>query len=379
MSRAMTRRAWGKRVGASGLAALWAGCARKQSGDAGDGELKVFNWSDYIHEDAIDQFERQTGCTVIYDNYSSDSELETRLATAAGGYDVVFPSDRAMSALLAKDLLQPLEREKLSNFRHLDPQFLGAPVDPANRYSVPYFWGTLAVGVRSDKIGATTNDEAKSGAGQGGLEVLFDVKNRGRITMLDDMENVIAAALSHLGYPLNSVESHHLTAAQELLIEQRPLVQAYTSDAYRERLISGEAWAALGWSGDLLQADAELKAGKRGEGSGERGEVARVRVVIPRGGTMLWFDSMAIPRAATNVELALAFINHLLDPAIAVLNAQHVNYATPNLTAKALLPPQILADESIYPSQATLSRCSLLKNRGADIEKIEAVWRVVRQ
>jgi spermidine/putrescine transport system substrate-binding protein len=189
--------------------------------------------------------------------------------------------------------------------------------------------------------------------------------------MLDDMENVIAAALSHLGFPLNSVAPVHLAAAQKLLLEQRPLVQSYTSDAYRERLISGDAWAALGWSGDFLQADNELQ--KSGPST------ARVKSIVPASGTMLWFDSMAIPKAAANVVLALAFINHLLDPRIAALNAEHVNYATPNLTARALLPPQMLANESIYPSEQTLSRCSFLKNRGRDIEKIEQVWRIVRQ
>ena len=333
-------------------------------------QLKVFNWSDYIHEDALTEFERLTGCSVVYDNYSSDSELETRLATAAGAYDVIFPSDRALAALLAKNLLLPLDHARLSNIRHLDPQFLAPPVDPKNRYSVPYFWGTLAVGVRVDKISTDNIGINRIEAGQGGLDVLFDARHRGRITMLDDMENVISAALSHLGFPLNSVELPHLAAVEQLLVAQRPLVQSYTSDAYRERLISGEAWASLGWSGDFLQANTELQK------SGPAG--AHIKTIIPVGGTMLWFDSMAIPKAAANPDLALAFINHLLDPAIAVLNAQHVNYATPNLSAKALLPPQVLADESIYPSAQVLSRCSLLQNRGADIEKIERVWRIVR-
>ena len=361
-----TRRRWLQTTGAA--AALTVGGCRREETSASGGKrrLMVFNWSDYIHEDAIAQFERKTGCSIVYDNYASDSELETRLATAAGGYDVVFPSDRAMSALLAKGLLQPLDRERLPNFRHLDRQFLAPPVDPKNEYSVPYFWGTLAVGVRVDKI-----EIAGNGAGQGGLEPLFDPNNRGRITMLDDMENVIAAALSHLGLPLNSVDDEHLAKAQELLCEQRPLVQSYTSDAYRERLISGEAWGALGWSGDFLQADTELQK------SGPPG--ARIKTIVPANGTMLWFDSMAIPKAAANIELALAFINHLLDPEIAAINAQHVNYATPNLAAKALLPPQVLADESVYPSAETLGRCALLKNRGRDIERIERVWRIVRQ
>jgi spermidine/putrescine-binding protein len=351
---------------ATALAVTASGCGRAKNTTNPDRQLSVFNWSDYIHEGALAQFEEKTGSSIVYDNYASDSELETRLATAAGSYDVVFPSDRALTALLSKKLLQPIEREKLSNFRHLDPQFLSPPVDPENRFSVPYFWGTLAVGVRTDKIGA----------GQVGWEALFEEKNRGRITMLDDMENVVAAALSHLGFPLNSVAPEHLAAAEKLLARQRPLVQAYTSDSYRDRLISGEAWLALGWSGDFLQADGELQ--RQGTEHRGRGSEARVRTIVPQSGTMLWFDSMVIPVAAQNVDLAHQFINHLLDPAIAAMNAEKVNYATPNLAARALLPPTMLADVSIYPPAEVLKRCELLQNRWADIEKIERVWRSVR-
>jgi spermidine/putrescine-binding protein len=161
-----------------------------------------------------------------------------------------------------------------------------------------------------------------------------------------------------------------LHAAQDLLLAQKPLVQAYTSDSYRERLISGDAWAALGWSGDLLQADAELQTLGR--------EEARVRVIVPPTGTMLWIDSMVIPRRAQNVELALAFINHLLDARAAAINAEKVSYATPNRAARALLPAQMLADERIYPPTEVVQRCTWLKNRGAEIEKVEHVWRVVR-
>jgi spermidine/putrescine-binding protein len=356
----VTRRGWLQSSAAIALAA--AGCDRSsnQAGPTGRRQLKVFNWSDYIHESIIPEFERQHDCTVIYDNYSSDSELETRLATGAGSYDVAFPSDRAMAALVVKGLLGELDRSRLTNFRHLDPKFLAPPFDATNRFSVPYFWGTLAVGVRTDFVESAAK----------GLEVLFDPRYRGRITMLDDMENVVAAVLSHLGLPLNSVDPAHLAAAQRLLIQQKPLVQAYTSDSYRERLIAGEAWAALGWSGDLLQADGEL------EKSGRRG--GRVRVIIPPGGTMIWIDSMVIPKASQNVELAHAFIDYLLDPAVAALNAQKVNYATPNAAARQLLPAAMLANESIYLPPPILDRCTWLKNRGPDIEKIERVWRFVR-
>jgi spermidine/putrescine-binding protein len=354
----LNRRQWlhAAAVGTGSATAAFAGCwnASDSTMRRGKNVLKVFNWSDYLHPDVIPQFEERVGARVVYDNYSSDAELETRLATGGGAYDVVFPSDRAMPALLAKGLLKPIDRSRLPNIRHLDQKFLSPPFDPENQYSVPYFWGTMAVGIRTDKIA-----QAISGFG-----VLFDERYRGRITMLDDLENVIAAVLLHLGWPLNSVDPNHLAQAQRLLLAQKPLVQAYTSDSYKERLIAGEAWAALGWSGDLRQASQEEPL---------------VRVVVPRSGTMIWLDSMAIPQAAQNPELAHAFIDYLLEPAIATKNAQAVQYATPNSTARDQLPAAMRGDESVYPQKETLDRCDWLRNRGADIEKVEAVWRVVRQ
>src|SRR5262245_5088055 len=135
-----SRRKWLRSSAALAASAIY-GCARLRP------KLKVFNWSDYIHEDLIAEFEQQASCAVVYDNYSSDSELETRLATGAGSYDVVFPSDRALTALIAKRLLQPIDRSRLPNFRNLDPKFLGRPFDAENRFSVPYFLGTLALGL----------------------------------------------------------------------------------------------------------------------------------------------------------------------------------------------------------------------------------------
>ena len=351
----LSRRTWLKAVAGFGLAAGGSGLVgcNRENGPSGR-QLKVFNWSDYIHPEVIPEFERLAGCKVLYDNYSMDSELEARLSTGGGGYDVVFPSDRSMPALLAKNLLREIDHVRLGNMRHLDPKFLKPPFDPQNRFSVPYFWGTVAVGIRGDFVKGDVN----------GFEALFDERYRGRITMLDDAENAIAAVLLYLRLPMNSVDPSHLQQAKEVLIEQKPLVQAYTNDAYKERLISGDAWVSLGWSGDLRQA---------------ADESPQVKVIVPQSGSMIWLDSMAIPKAAQNVELAHQFINYLLEPAVAARNAEAVHYATPNLTAKDMLPTETREDESIYPPQAILDRCQWLQNRGREVAKIEAVWREARQ
>ena len=342
-------------VGGLGAAAIAAsGCGSRPESDR---VLKVFNWSDYIDPAAIEDFERANECRVVYDNFSSDSELEARLATGGGAYDVVFPSDRAMHSLLAKGLLQPLDHRLLTKVSNLDPEFRNQPFDPDNQFSLPYFWGTVAVGVRTDFVTEKVT----------GFEALFDYRHRGRITMLDDLENVVAVVLMFLGKDLNSVLPADLLAAKQVLLAQKPLVQAYTSDAYRERLIAGEAWVSLGWSGDLLQA-AEIA----------NEDVPKVDVVVPVKGTLKWLDSMAIPRRASDVPLAHQFIDHLLDVDVAVSNAEHVRYATPNAEARKKLPPETTADRRIYPSAATMKQCQWLTDRGEQIALIEAVWREVR-
>jgi spermidine/putrescine transport system substrate-binding protein len=316
--------------------------------------LNVFNWSDYIDPELLAEFERRTGARVQYDTYSSDAELETKLLSGGGGYDVIFPSDRSLPMLIKKDLLAKLDKSLLPNWQGLDPKFLNTPPDPGSQFIAPYFWGTLAVGVRTDKIAAPGT----------GFETLFDERYQGHITMLDDPEHVVAVALLHLGYPLNSTEDAQLAAAQELLVRQRPWVSAYTSDDYKERLIKGEAWAVLGWSGDILQA---------------RKEQPNIRAVVPASGTLIWLDGMAILKNAKQPRLAHEFVNFLLEPEIAARNADFVNYATPVLAAKDKIKKELRNDPAVYPPSELLDRCQWLQDRGAAIEKIENLWQQVRQ
>ncbi|MGV3607331.1 MAG: ABC transporter substrate-binding protein [Planctomycetaceae bacterium] len=316
--------------------------------------LYVFNWSDYIDPEILDEFEAKTGARIVYDNYSSDAELEAKLLTGSSGYDVIFPSDRSMPVLLKKQVLAKLDKSLLSQYDVLDPRYLGAPFDPKNEYVVPYFTGTLAVAVNEEHVAATA---------QTGFEVLFDSKYRGHITMLDDPEHNVAATLLRLGRPLNSLDDMDLADVQKLLIEQKPLVQAYTSDDYKERLIRGETWVALGWSGDLLQAKREND---------------KIRVLVPPAGTMIWMDGMAITKDSKQKELAHAFIDFLLTPEIAVRNAEFVQYASPNLKAIPLLPETLRTDPTVYLPEDLLQRCNWMEDRGSGVQKIEAVWKAVR-
>jgi spermidine/putrescine transport system substrate-binding protein len=181
--------------------------------------------------------------------------------------------------------------------------------------------------------------------------------------MFDDAENNIAVALMHLGRDMNSLADDDLAAAREVLLAQKPLVQAYTSDSFKERLMAGDSWVALGWSGDLMQAQAEKP---------------EIRVIVPSTGTMLWIDSIAIPHDARHEALAHEFIDFLLEPAIAARNAEFVKYATPVAAARSLLAKELAGDPAVYPPESTLKNCDWLQDRGSGITKLEDVWRAVK-
>jgi spermidine/putrescine transport system substrate-binding protein len=318
-----------------------------------DEQLIVFNWSDYIDADLLKEFEEKSGAEVKYLNYSNDGELEAKLLTGRGGYDVIVPSDRSLPVLLKKDVLAELDRSLLPNWKNLDPKVLGTRHDRNNRYTVPYFWGTLAVGIRTDHVKGDVK----------GFEVLFDRQYKGRIVMPADAEHAVAAALLHLRLPMNSTDDTDLAKVKQLLLEQKPLVQAYTDDAFKEKLIKGEAWVALGWNGDLLQA---------------REEEPKVRCIVPETGTLIWVDSMAIPKGAPNPKLAHAFINFMLDADVASRNATKVRYASPNKAALARMNKDLLDDPAIYPPRKILDKCQWLEDRGQAIAKIQKLWREVK-
>lgn len=341
---------------AVGFLILATGCARDRDPNLpySGQTLQVFNWSDYIDETLIPEFEKRTGAKVVYTNYSDDGGLETKLLNDGGPYDVVFPSDRSMTGLVKKDKLAELDRSLLPNWKNLDPKFLGRRFDPKNRWSVPYFWGTLAIGIRTDHVKEPVQ----------GFEVLFDERYKGRITMLDDPEHVVAVALLYLGLPMNSTDPEHLAKAKALLQKQAPFVQAYITDGFKDKLIKDEAWVVMGWSGDIMQARVEEK---------------KVKAIVPASGTLVWVDSMAIPKNAANPRLAHEFINFLLDAQVAGRNANFVKYASPNQAGRAHIDQNLLNDPVIYPPAKVLERCQWLEDRGPAFARIEEVWKAIRK
>lgn len=292
--------------------------------DADDNVLNVYNWDDYIDDATIPEFEEKFGVNVHYDVYDSNETLLAKLQAGATGFDVIFPSDYMVEIMIQLELLEPLDLGKIPNVKHIDPRFLDQAFDPANRYSLPYTWGTAGIGYLSDNV----TEPVESWG------IMFDPKYSGKIVMLDDVRETLGAALKYLGYSLNSTDPDELQEAKELLLQQKPLVKAYASAQAEYMLLSGDALLVHNWSGDIHRAALENP---------------NIAYVVPKEGSSKFIDNCAIPKTAQNKELAHAFINFLLEPEVDARIHNHIRYMSPNTAALPYL------DESLRNTMQKMS------------------------
>src|SRR5438552_3392243 len=256
---------------ACGLALLFAFSIGGQRHKARGGELNVFIWSNYLPDNVIAEFERRYDAKLNVELYDSNEPLLARLQSGGASYDIIVPSDYMVTVLREQGLLDELNRDVLTNISNLDPQFAGLPYDPANQHSIPYMWGTTGIAYRKDKITGTIDS----------WEVLWDGRYKDRIAMLDDVREAFGAALRFLGKSENSTDPSEIQAAAALLIDQKPLVKAYDSGGFDQMLLSGDAWVAQAYSGQIAKAIADKSS---------------IGFVIPKEGCTIVVDNMSMPR-----------------------------------------------------------------------------------
>jgi spermidine/putrescine transport system substrate-binding protein len=326
------------------------GCGGERSANT----LAVFNWTDYIGANTIASFEKTSGAKVSYDNYSSNEDLIAKLQTGGAAYDVVFPSAYAVEILLAKQMLLPLDQALIPNRSNLLPEFSSPEFDRELKYCVPYTWSVTAIAYDPAEV---TEEAAKSAA------VLFNPQFKGKILMLDDMRATLGIALKLLGYSANSTNETEITKAREKLVEQKQLVHVYASSNLPQLLASGEVKLAYAWSGDILQA-VQMNP--------------KLRMSIPREGSLMYVDYMCVPRIAKNPALANRFINHILDPAITADIAQTIKYAMPNAKAQGLVNPETrkLWDQMKYAEDRT--KLEPVRNVGSALQFYDQAWQAVK-
>jgi len=313
---------------------------------AADKVVNVFNWTNYIDDTAIPTFEKATGITVNYDLMDQNDVLEAKLLAGNSGYDVVVPSGSFFGEQVRAGLYQPIQRDKLSNYRNLDPQLMQRveKYDPGNRYGVPYMWGTSGIAYNVDAIKARMPD-----APLDSWRMLFDpsvvshFKDCG-VTLLDAGDEVVESALIYLGRDPDSESREDLDAAIDVITKVQPYIRYFQSTSYVDDLANGEICLALGWSGDVFQA---VKSARPS---------VKIDYRIPQEGAIVWFDMMAIPKDAPHPEAALLWINHILDPPVAARISDAIFYANPNKTSWPLMNPAVRDNTVIFPPADVMSR-----------------------
>ncbi|MGP6147920.1 ABC transporter substrate-binding protein [Priestia flexa] len=312
-------------------------------GYSGGNTLTVYNWGDYIDPETIDEFEEETGIKVIYQTFDSNEAMMTKIEQGGTTFDIAVPSEYAISKMKEEDLLLPVEHKQLPNLKHINPRFLNLSFDEGNRYSIPYFWGT---------VGVVYNKEMLNGKEITSWDDLWDPELRNQILLADGAREVIGMGLNSLAYSLNDTNKTHLREAKEKLDTLTPNVKAIVGDEIKMLLANEEAAVGLVWSGDASEIMSENED---------------LDYVVPEEGSNLWFDNMVIPKTAKNVEGAHQFMNFMLDPEIAARNAEYVGYSTPNEKALDYLPDEVAEDKRFYPDEALTEKLEVYDNLGKEM------------
>ncbi|MFW1560225.1 extracellular solute-binding protein [Vibrio parahaemolyticus] len=297
---------------------------------AADQELYFYNWSEYIPNEVLEDFTKETGIKVIYSTYESNESMYAKLKTQGSGYDLVVPSTYFVSKMRKEGMLQQIDKKKLSHFSDLDTNFLDKPFDPNNNYSIPYIWGATGIGINADML--DTSSVSK-------WDDFWDSKWEGQLMLMDDSREVFHIALTKLGYSPNTTNPDEIKAAYEELKKLMPNVLVFNSDFPANPYLAGEVSLGMLWNGSAYMA---------------RQEGANIDIIWPEKGTIFWMDSLAIPAGAKNVDAAHKMIDFLLRPENAAKIALEIGYPTPVKTAHELLPKEFANDPSIFPPQEVM-------------------------
>lgn len=332
-------------------ALLLAGAARA----ADPKVLNIYNWSDYIAEDTIKNFEKETGIKVRYDTYDNNEILHAKLVAGKTGYDIVVPGSHFAKTQIEGGLLQKLDRSKLSNWGNLDKGLLEqlAKLDPGNAHLVDWLWGYVTVGINTNKVKAALGDLPMP---ENAWSLLFDPKYASKlkscgVSVLDSASEVLPAALLYLGKPPYSRDAADYAEAGKLLKSIRPFVTKFSSSGYIEDMAGGATCLVMGFSGDINIARsraAEAASDTKSKSKAKPKAPVLIEALVPKAGATLFFDTMAIPKDAKNVENAHLFINYILRPEVHASLTNKVFYANPNAASLKFVQKEVAENKSIF-------------------------------
>ena len=313
--------------------------------------VNVYNWSDYIAEDTLKNFEKETGIKVRYDNFDNNEILHAKLVAGKTGYDVVVPSSNWAKLQVDGGLLRKIDKSQIPNLKYLDPSVLKqlSAMDPGNEYMVDWLWGYTTVGINVDKVKAALGSTPMPDNVWDLVfkpEYISKLKSCG-VSFLDSATEVIPAALHYLGKPSFSKNPSDYGAAASLLKAVRPYITLFSSSGYINDMANGSICLALGWSGDINIARQRAIDGKTGNS---------IQALLPKSGGLLFFDVMVIPADAPRPGNAHKFINYILRPEVHAGLTNKVFYANPNIESKKFVKPEVAANPTVFLSPAELAR-----------------------
>jgi spermidine/putrescine transport system substrate-binding protein len=326
-------------------ALLFVAADKMQSqGNAGSkNSLTVFNWGEYIDPDLIKKFEDETGIKVTYETFDSNEAMLTKIEQGGSAYDIAVPSEYTIEKMKEDNLLIPIDQTLVPNLQYINGDFLDLSFDEGNKYSIPYFWGTVGIVYNPNLIADHLTFES--------WQDLWDPSLKDKVFLVDSSREVIGMGLNSIGQSLNVKDEDLLRQATDKLITLTPNVKAVIGDEITPLMVNNEASVALTWSGqaaDMMWENEELD------------------YAVPQEGSNLWFDNMVIPKTSKNVEGAHKFINFMLDPENAAQNADYVGYSTPNEGAWDLLDEEVITDERFYPSHDQREKLEVYENLGLE-------------
>jgi putrescine transport system substrate-binding protein len=316
---------------------------------AQDQTINVYNWSDYIDQSIIEDFTKETGIKVVYDVFDSNEILETKLLAGGSGYDIVAPTGLFMARQIQAGVFQKLDKSKLPNLSNMWDVVSErtAVYDPGNEYSINYMWGTVGIGYNKAKV-----QEALGSDTIDSWDIVFNPETMEKLNgcgvyMLDSPTDILPQVLGYLGIDPGSTSPDDFAKAQEVMMKVRPFIRKFHSSEYINALANGDICVAVGWSGDVFQAR---------DRAAEAGQGVEVAYSVPKEGAQMWFDQMAIPADAKNVEGAHAFLNYIMKPEVIAKASNYVYYANGNKASEEFLDPEVKDDPAIYPDDATLEK-----------------------
>jgi len=348
------------------LAFCWLLLLTAMSAQAAD-ELHLYNWNNYIAPETVQRFEASCKCKVVQTYYGDNEEMLAKLAAGATGYDIIIPTGNALDALIKQKALLPIDKSQLPNLKNINPAYLDQDFDKGNKYSVPYAYTITLLGYNEQKI-------KELGIKVDSWAAIFDPrileKLKGKITVLDSANELMAAALKYLGYSANDTDEKHWQQAKDVIVKAKPYWAAFNGTSYIKELTIGNIWLVQGYSNDIFQADLDAqKAGRK----------FSIRHAMPKEGAVLALDSMVIHKAAPRPDLAHKFINFMLDGKNAAELTNLIGSGNPNAAALKWIKPEIARNIAIFPDRATLSKLEMLKDLDSRKRRVRnRIWTEIR-